>query len=430
MQMQGSAERVTIYIGESNHYRSRSLYMALLELLRREGALGATVLRGLAGFGAHSRIHTASIIDLSTDLPIVVVWVDLPERVDRLLPQVRRMVDDGLITREAIEVVQYAPGRRADPLAQPVRDLMRTEVLSVRPDSSVVEVVGLLLERGYRSLAVVEADGRLVGLITDGDLLRRTGLVTRLGLQAELSAASLQRQLAEFGQHDARARDIMAQPVWTVQQDDSVRTAVELMAEHDVKRLPVVDEQQRLVGWISRIDILRSVEYHQHGQDPAVETPRSGATVSELMYGDVPTVGPQARLDEILRALESSRRRRAVVVDDQRHVLGIISDGDLVRRSRQAQHPSLVSRLRALVAGQPAPASPLPTGEETARDLMTAPVITVTTETPLPEALRLMVQHEIKRLPVVDAEGHLVGLLGRASLLHGLLQSEPPELMA
>src|SRR5262245_41996979 len=105
MQIQGKAYRVAIYIGEDNHYQGKSLYMALLELLLKEGASGATVLRGLAGYGAHSRIHTTTIVNLSADLPIVVEWIDLPERVERLLPTIREMVNDGLITLEEVQVV-------------------------------------------------------------------------------------------------------------------------------------------------------------------------------------------------------------------------------------------------------------------------------------------------------------------------------------
>ncbi|MCA9920754.1 MAG: CBS domain-containing protein, partial [Anaerolineales bacterium] len=130
-----------------------------------------------------------------------------------------------------------------------------------------------------------------------------------------------------------------------------------------------------------------------------------------------------ASLESILQALEQNRRRRAVVIDVDKRVVGIITDGDLVRRSQAASHPGLLARLRGLVTGQPT-AVHLPEGTETAVSLMTTPVITITTETPLITALQLMIQHEVKRLPVVDANGRLVGLLGRGSLLRGLLLLE------
>lgn len=425
MQLQGKALRVIIYIGESDHYRGKALYMALLQFLKREGAAGATVTRGLAGFGAKSRIHTATILDLSADLPIRLEWIEQPEVVERLLPQVRQMVNDGLITVEEVDVIQYAPGRRPDPLAQPVQDVMRTEVISVSPQTPAAEVVTLLLQKGYRSLPVVDENGRLQGIITDGDLLRRASLSARLDLQTELSAADWQQQLAELRAQGNTAVSLMTSPVITIPANAPLRQAVEQMAAYDLKRLPVVADNGLLAGWISRVDILRTMEYHQPAAEMEVETPATGATIAELMYRDVPTISPQASLEQIVQALEQNRRRRAVVVDAGRRVLGIITDGDLLRRSRQETRAGLLARLRRLVTGQQAsPPATLLDAAETAVDLMTAPVITVPVDAAPAEALRLMMRHAVKRLPVVDENGRLVGLLGRASLLRGLLSGE------
>lgn len=426
MQLQGKALRVNIYIGESDRHQGRPLYMALLQLLKQEGAAGATVTRGLAGFGAHSRIHTAGILDLSADLPIRLEWVDQPRLVERLLPRVRQMVDAGLITVEEVDVVQYAPGRRPDPLAQPVRDVMRADVAAIGPETPVADVVTLLLQEGYRSLPVVDPNGRLQGIITDGDLLQRAGLAARLDLQAELPAPDWQAQLAALRAQGTTAADLMTAPVIAISAEADLRRAVEQMVTHGLKRLPVVDANGRLTGWISRIDILRTLEYHQPsaetGVPEGVVAAARGASIGELMYRDVPTVGPRATLEEVLQALERDLRRRAVVIDENHRVLGIISDGDLLRRSQQAAHPGLLARLRRLMGGPAADdPQPLLAATETAADLMTAPAIAIPITATPDEALRLMVQHGIKRLPVVDADGRLLGLLGRASLLRGLL---------
>ncbi len=421
--MQGKAYRIIIYVSEDDHYRGRPLYVALLEMLRREGASGATATRGLAGFGARSRIHTASLADLSAALPISVVWVDNYEEIERILPVVRTMVDDGMITREDIEVVQYAAGRNPEPLEQPVQTIMRSGVTTVKPATPVADLVALLMQRGYRSLPVVDEQRKLVGIITDGDLMRRAGLLTRLGLQDKLTPEQMQEQLAALqgGPHTAEA--IMTRPIITVRPDDKVRQAAALMGEHSLKRLPVIDDSGHLVGLISRVDVLRSVEYHQQSDEAEVTAPRTGASIPELMNGDVPTVHPDARLEEIVRALESSYQRRVVVVDEARHVLGIITDGDLLRRSRYAQDPGLLRRLRNLVTRHKEQMVTLPYAGETAGQLMTLPVITVNLDTGLGEALSLMLRYQIKRLPVVNADGVLQGLLGRNSLLNGLIVS-------
>src|SRR4029453_5486092 len=93
----------------------KPLPLALLERLRKEGAAGVTVLRGIAGFGARSVVHTTHILRLSEDLPIVLELVDTPEQVERLLPLLHEQVGEGLGTMEKVRVVKYAPGTRTAP---------------------------------------------------------------------------------------------------------------------------------------------------------------------------------------------------------------------------------------------------------------------------------------------------------------------------
>lgn len=108
-EINGKAIRVRVYFGERDRHGGTSLWSALLELLRRNGAAGATVTRAVAGYGAHSKIHAASILDLSSDLPLVLEWIDTPERVDALLPRVEEMFQGGLITTDPVTIVRYEP---------------------------------------------------------------------------------------------------------------------------------------------------------------------------------------------------------------------------------------------------------------------------------------------------------------------------------
>lgn len=101
--------RVRAYFGEYDRHGGKPLWSALLDFLRREGAAGATVIRGIAGYGAHSKIHAASIVDLSADLPLILEWVDTDERVQRLLPTLADMLQGGLITIDPVTIVRYQP---------------------------------------------------------------------------------------------------------------------------------------------------------------------------------------------------------------------------------------------------------------------------------------------------------------------------------
>lgn len=102
-----NARLLRIFIGESDTHDGRPLYQAIVETLRRQGLAGATVLRGIEGFGKSSRLHTAHILRLSEDLPIVIECVDTDDRIEAVLPALDVMIGDGLITMERVEVRVY-----------------------------------------------------------------------------------------------------------------------------------------------------------------------------------------------------------------------------------------------------------------------------------------------------------------------------------
>ena len=107
MKLPTESELLRVFIGESDKYQGRPLYEVIVEKARAAGLAGATVLRGTTGYGAASRIHTAKILRLSEDLPMVVEIVDKPERVAEFLPELDAMIDEGLITLEKVEVIAY-----------------------------------------------------------------------------------------------------------------------------------------------------------------------------------------------------------------------------------------------------------------------------------------------------------------------------------
>jgi PII-like signaling protein len=105
----GDQVLMRIFIGETDRYEHKPLYEALVELLRREGFAGATVLRGVSGFGAHRVYHSQKLLDLSADLPMVVEAVDTPEKIDAIMPRINDMMAGGMITLEKITVNRYSP---------------------------------------------------------------------------------------------------------------------------------------------------------------------------------------------------------------------------------------------------------------------------------------------------------------------------------
>jgi PII-like signaling protein len=112
--LDGEQFLVRIFVGESVKWHMLPLHRALLERLRAEGFAGATVSHGVAGFGAASVIHTAHVVDLSGDLPVVIEVVDDQEHVDKLLPILDEMLTGGaLVTLEKVRVLKYVAGKSA-----------------------------------------------------------------------------------------------------------------------------------------------------------------------------------------------------------------------------------------------------------------------------------------------------------------------------
>ena len=108
MTLQGSARRLTVYIGEDDTWKHKPLYPEIVHRAPRAGLAGASVLRGIEGFGSSSsRVHTSRILSLSEDLPVAVVIIDSPEKIEAFLPQVAEIVTEGLITVDDVEVAVH-----------------------------------------------------------------------------------------------------------------------------------------------------------------------------------------------------------------------------------------------------------------------------------------------------------------------------------
>ena len=110
MPLTNEAKLLRIFVGESDRWQDKPLYEAIVLEARRRGLAGATVLKGTMGFGRSSRLHTAKVLRLSEDLPMVIEIVDRPERIDEFLPGLREMIGGGLVTIESVKVLHYDAG--------------------------------------------------------------------------------------------------------------------------------------------------------------------------------------------------------------------------------------------------------------------------------------------------------------------------------
>ena len=107
MKQESEAILLRIFIGESDEYNGKKLYRYIVEMLKKEGIAGATVSRGIEGYGKTSHIHTTSILRLSTDLSIIIEVVDLKENIDKIKPMLNKIIKGGLITEEKVKILFY-----------------------------------------------------------------------------------------------------------------------------------------------------------------------------------------------------------------------------------------------------------------------------------------------------------------------------------
>jgi uncharacterized protein len=111
LKSEGSGKLLRIFVGESDRWGYQPLYTAIVEAARKAGLAGATVFKGVEGYGGHSVVHAARVFDLSSDLPILIEIVDTEEKIRSFLPQLDEMVKEGLVTLETVEIIAYHYGR-------------------------------------------------------------------------------------------------------------------------------------------------------------------------------------------------------------------------------------------------------------------------------------------------------------------------------
>lgn len=411
-------KRMTIFLGESDHWGHQALYMAILQHLKAAGCSGATVTRGIAGFGAHSQIKTANILRLSMDLPVVITLIDVPERIEKVLPEVSTMMAGGIITLEDVEIRFSSAAFKGGLPDVTVGDLMSREPEAVSPDTPVAEVVERLVARDYTALPVIDRERKVVGVIGDSDLLS-TGL-TRLSVSLhKVVGADLVREfLARLKTEGASVRQAMTTPALTVRPATPLKEAAHLMHARGLKRLPVVDEENRLVGVLGRLDILQSITsgYSRRMAPHAARLPQEHRTVGEIMERDVPSVPETAPLLDVAEKLLTSDVKRVLVVDRDGRPTGIITDTDIIARVDPEERPGLLTLVRSRWSREAERQVRRSYGQRAA-DVMTSPVLTVRDTAPVIEALALTVTRHVKRLPVVSAEGRVVGMVSRPALL-------------
>jgi CBS domain-containing protein len=422
---------IEIFTSEEARWKGTLLSKAIVEFIAHLGiAARCMVIRGHGGCYENGEISTGTIEVLSYTMPLKIEIVLPASELSLALPTIEDMVDDGIVMVEERETWIHKTQARLIPRHFKVRDVMTPNPQYVTEDERLRSVVEIMIQGGFNGVPVVDEEKRPLGMITQGDLISRGQLPIRLGLFVEFTKD--RRDDYFNNQTQNTAKEIMSSPVITVSADCDLTQAVDLMLHHKLKRLPVVDDAGKLTGVLARLDVFRTVM----SQTPDLQTfskhhviVRNIRTVREIMEHDMETVAPDTPIETLVKIVDLHAVHRVAVVDEEGKLVGLISDKDLFATfsSRKSSLWSLImSKVPLIKSAQFYNEIVTTSNARTASDVMKTELITVTEETPLQEAIKKMVDHHLKRLPVINEQGLFLAMVSRDAVLRLGVHTEKP----
>lgn len=413
---------IEILTSEEARYRNKPVADAVMQYIRDlKIAARCIVTRGIAGCYESGEVATGRLEILSLNLPIRIYIVLPAMETERMLDGLNGIVVDGIVALHDLNVLSHRTHNAFFPRQLMVRDVMTIEPKSVTATTILSEAVQMLLPSIFTGLPVVDEQFRPIGVITQGDLIRKGGLPLRLGLLAESDHNRLESVLKRLG--SKRAAEVMTMPAVIIPENQPLSEAVSLMLTKGVKRLPVVDGAGRLAGMLSRLDIFRTVMRETpdwnafKAQKIEVERLKH---VGDILRRDTHTVSPETTLNEVIRVIGDNDIQRVAVVDADGKLLGLISDRDLLRYFKPEQEGMwhLLTKMKHLFKQDACQVDLRRCLAETnAAAVMTLELITVREEMLIEEAIELMINKGLKRLPVIDATNRFKGMISRDSIL-------------
>jgi len=303
------------------------------------------------------------------------------------------------------------------------RRLMRSSPVGVTPETTIADAAGLVLRLGIKCLPVLDRANHPVGVLTLGDLLRRSALRMRHGLAQAMGDDALRHELERLAATRVTCADVMSSPAVTVDPEAPLAELLRVMRDRSVKRVLIVGADGVLLGIVSRSDVLRALAGAAVGPDVATRRAVSGRVAGDVMVIGVPTIAPDTPGEEVARAVLGSGVGRVAVVDAERRLVGVVATRDLLPLAGDAPgHVSIAAfggmagRLEVLLADHRPGAAPGPT----AADLMRRDVVAVQTETSLAIVVQLMMARGLKRVLVTDDHGAPIGVIDRADVIRTL----------
>jgi PII-like signaling protein/predicted transcriptional regulator len=408
-------QRVRIYLNERDTADGQPLYLVTLERLRREGATGASAIRGIAGFGAGRRL--GGMAELSQSVPIVVEWVDRPDRVARVLPALDDLLPEALITIEELRVYRAVLRSAGMFGGRSVGETLDRNARGAPPEASLTEAIEFLVRARQPLLPVLAADGRVSGVLGDAELARYGAPALRvLATLPAADRAALLAPLPAVTVGEAASPDPR-----TIYVETTIAQTVSVLLEWGLDALPASDRDGRFAGLFGTEQALRAAVASEPAPSGNIRSADPPPPVSLIMQMLVPTVTPANPLSATLTLLLAAPGGVLVVVN------GWSPQGLLDAAQVAAQLPDTarIAWFEALRTRTPPPAEALEAAAAlTAGDLARTPPPLIRTRDTQNDAIRMMLDGTHEQLVAVDDEGRLAGLVTRRGLLRAVAQSE------
>ena len=328
---------IEIFSSEQARCQGKPLSDAVIHYLHDlKIAARCIVTRGVAGSYENGEVSTHRLEVLSYNLPVRITIVLPAAQVQRVLDELNAMVGDGIVAVTDLQVAAHRVNNAFFPRQLQVRDIMTADPVQVAPATPLSEVARLLLSSVFTGLPVVDTGGRPLGVITQGDLIRKGGMPLRLGLLAESDQDRLDRVLEKMAVRTAS--DVMSSPASTIEEGRPLGEAVEIMLDQGLKRLPVVNRSGHLAGMLSRLDIFKAVMHEAPDWDrfreQKIEVGRL-RRVADIARRDTHAVLPDTPVKDVIQVIDADDIQRVAVLDAHGRLLGLISDRDLLRFFKQ-----------------------------------------------------------------------------------------------
>jgi CBS domain-containing protein len=422
-----SYKLITIFTSEDSRCNGKSLSETIVRYIRELKTVARCIVtRGIAGCYESGEVATQRLLELSYNMPLKIEILIPEAEADSLVAAFEEMVTDGVVTIDDLKVCSYKSSKFLVPKQLKVKDVMTPSPKTAAPDTQVSEVIQLLLSSTFKGVPVVDSHNHVLGIITQNDLIQKADLPLRLGLLSRLEPDK--RKIVLNENTAKKAQEIMTSPVITIKEGQHLPEAVQLMLKHRLKRLPVVNDQGGLVGMLSRLDVFNTITKHAskwaalEGRNIEITNLTS---LKDIMHREMHTVEPNTPVSEVIAMIYSDEIQRVAVVDKHGYFLGLISDFDLLPLI--SDHPLSIwdlfaSKLTFSEVGRKHKELIEHMKAKTASEIMKKNIITIQEDAAVDEAIQLMTEKGLKRLPVVDQQGIFKGMISRDSLLRTVIQ--------